>query len=894
MELIYWPVATQVALTVTGSNGTESTMTSVSSVTYSSPFTTTFEGVTMVYPSVYVSFQTAYATDDCGNTVGNAYPGAIVSLAPEDLSSVRGNLGPLWYSDQTTITTSWDFPAFWAVAPFNYTNLALDPVPVSVYLDQPPCYDEFCPVFYSGYRPYLSVPQEVYHLDSAWSTCEVYWRGLIDPPIALQQTDQIAGPTTPAGGSEAATTLAVPCSIPPAPTAEATRPAQPSRTGHLPVSTGAPNARIESSVGPGAGDPLGEPLETDGNRNNDSKQSSGDSVNDETQVADATPTRQAPDNSDSSNPDRSPASPIPEPVASPQGPDQTPNTTPSVDDGGDNTIKPPVAEPIYNDNSNQGDSSPSNALDVLSEAQTQPPAQNPTPDADNGQSNPSTPPEVFFTDDNGGRHTAVAAPGGNAVVIDDRTTAPIGATLTMPGNDPIVVESDGVRLVEGDRVFLYTSGSPQAQTAAGVATQFITYEGETYTVPVPDRPGDTATTPIGATGGAVVDVGGEPYTIRTAPGASGAVLEGSFSAVTLMAGETAVVGDQDVSVGEGGGILINGQPVELAAADNDGIDADGALGKAIVTAGSFTLTAAQAGRPGVVRLGQGSLSVGGPATTVDGAVLSLASERLVVSNNNQAAATTILLTPASANPTRAIQVQAVLPLGTITLTAHQIANSPSLIALGDTTLTANGHEVTVSGTVVSVASNGIILDSTSTISFETTTLNPDDSAQASELAGQEFGAWNAAPDSPSQVSAVLTLGSEVVTAFQVAGSPGVVLVAGTELSVGGDGITIGDVGVSVASGGVVVGEGVRTVAWSTGSASVGEGFRESGLRGSSTGSGSSGGATVLGSVTAPDGVRETGGVGDGTEESGAPRKLEWSLLGSGSAVLVGVVGLGLL
>lgn len=63
VQLLYWPVSTS-----TAANGTVANATATPTAT--EPATLVYEGYTLTSPSVYISFATVYALNDCNSTVG--------------------------------------------------------------------------------------------------------------------------------------------------------------------------------------------------------------------------------------------------------------------------------------------------------------------------------------------------------------------------------------------------------------------------------------------------------------------------------------------------------------------------------------------------------------------------------------------------------------------------------------------------------------------------------------------------------------------------------------------------------------------------------------------------------------------------------------------------------
>lgn len=160
VQLLYWPVATGAP------NATNATTTHGDT----GPITASYENTILTSPTVYISFETAYALNDCNSTVGKEYPGAILAMDPASVSSVIGGIGAL---GGVTIGTS-TIPLFYESASFDYADLNF-PVPPAAYYNQPRCFAEGCETIYNDYNPVLVVPSQIRQLDPAWSTCTLFW-----------------------------------------------------------------------------------------------------------------------------------------------------------------------------------------------------------------------------------------------------------------------------------------------------------------------------------------------------------------------------------------------------------------------------------------------------------------------------------------------------------------------------------------------------------------------------------------------------------------------------------------------------------------------------------------------------------------------------------------------
>ncbi|KAK3675660.1 hypothetical protein LTR78_004301 [Recurvomyces mirabilis] len=174
VELFYWPTATN---NYTSQNKSPATATST-------PLSTILNGTTLLSPTAYISFQTAYATNSCSR-VGIAHTGAIIGLPPSEVSTLvhwggkaaasgANQYGPLDYADLTGLP------------------------PASVYESQQSCQIGGCRTIYPTLQPTLVVPNQMRALDQAWQDCGLGLEGLYDPPIALTPQPVLAMPTVPA------------------------------------------------------------------------------------------------------------------------------------------------------------------------------------------------------------------------------------------------------------------------------------------------------------------------------------------------------------------------------------------------------------------------------------------------------------------------------------------------------------------------------------------------------------------------------------------------------------------------------------------------------------------------------------------------------------------------
>ncbi|GAB1737175.1 hypothetical protein NU219Hw_g857t1 [Hortaea werneckii] len=222
-------------------------------------------------PSVYISFYTAYAHNECGSQVGKRYPGAILPLNPDELSSVYGLYGTLYSTLSDPLFPVPVTSAYLKAASFNLADLNW-PVPVSAYQNQPKFKlgGEIFSVVFDDYRPVLAVPPQIREMDPAWKTCELDWEGLYDPPKALQPARTMAGVTTPTGGEIEPTDPPSPSSGPESPASRTTSAGVQTQTSALAFGNADPRSSGKSVVQPyqtdapllKTGRPVDDPIQT--------------------------------------------------------------------------------------------------------------------------------------------------------------------------------------------------------------------------------------------------------------------------------------------------------------------------------------------------------------------------------------------------------------------------------------------------------------------------------------------------------------------------------------------------------------------------------------------------------------------------------------------------------
>ena len=785
LQLLYWPVATTSLHTL--GNGTSTEIIPLTPHPNATQ-TAVVDGITITSPTVYISFQTAWATNNCGDPVGKNHTGSLIGLRADEVSSIHGASGPEFISLSQT-TSSLHFYGTWIAASFNYTNLALTPVPLSAYLDQPSCYDEFCPTIYSDYRPVLSVPKQVLSLDPAWSSCDLFWEGIYDPPKALQPTNEAAGPSTPAGYTTS--TAAAPSPTPYSPTVTPTA---------LPVTTSEITSAEPESPSPLSADPTtlsSAPIDatqpTSPSTPADSKPSpSADPTTPSDPATDADPTtpsdptspasptagqdttatppagttapEQSPPGASSSPEEPAPSSASSQPVdeTAPQqtSAGATSQSAAEPQQSATERSSPPAADPVTGDGAvgtttPSAQPAPSNAIDAL------------TRSSQTDHSTAPADPTATFTGDDGQEHTVVQSSGN--VVVDSTVTVSQGGTTSVSGIGGLSVGSTGVVISQsgGATTLDNGGGTPVPSNAASEAT--FAAGDQTYTAAqatsgyVVFGNGETALTlsqgattqlgsqavSVGPSGdvvlgsstlayspvasapsqGGIFTASGQAYTVIQASGSLPAVIEGAETSLTVYPGAAGTVDGQTISINSAGSVLVGSQTVPLTALPSTSFSA-----QAVVTIGGSTYQAAS-GSPAVI--GGSTLLVGGPAVTVNGETVSLGSEGVIIASSGETV--TAVFTSPSASQSPVVEVQAVVTLSSRTLTVYQVASSSGIAEFDGTRLFVGGSAVTVDGQTVSAVPSGIVEDGT-VVSWSTTTIAAD-ASDASRLEASSLGPW---------------------------------------------------------------------------------------------------------------------------------------------------------
>nr|POE72747.1 hypothetical protein CFP56_30686 [Quercus suber] len=145
--------------------------------------------------TAYISISRVYAVDRCSSTKGSPVHDVILAMPSESVLSLRYSQIHFQYFMSTDTQTGY---------PVSYADFN-QPIPWSAWNGQAICTNSYggylCDVIYdNNYRPQLAIPPEIRELNPAFSSCQLWYGGLYDPPLALTTAESIA-PITFAGGS---------------------------------------------------------------------------------------------------------------------------------------------------------------------------------------------------------------------------------------------------------------------------------------------------------------------------------------------------------------------------------------------------------------------------------------------------------------------------------------------------------------------------------------------------------------------------------------------------------------------------------------------------------------------------------------------------------------------
>ncbi|KAL9080971.1 MAG: hypothetical protein Q9157_000381 [Trypethelium eluteriae] len=654
-------------------------------------------GTTFTSGTAYLSFETLYAKNRCGQTVGTPISNYFYPLPSSEVTTECAGSLP-----KNGITSNYITAVEQPMGPINY-NYLNGPVPASVYKCMPNCngglpgWETLCPTIWDNYNPVLAFPTGLLNLQEAWPASNCYFDTfslfelegggnlLFDPPYLLTPVNAPAVLTPTTGLMDPTSTTT------PAPAPYSSQPQKGTSTHPPPTPPPAPlhsSQRTSPTVAPdpspkapsgGPSRPSPTPVDPPGDPQDPSQGS--------WPAGDPAPQQGDPAGSKGSGNPTSPQSPHP--------------GTGGNFDHGEAPGPDPAPDPRPVD--------PSNIGGDLASIIAQPP---PHSDPSNSDPNPAS---------------------GNE---DDPGRLPIVVGGSDSGSSGSGEPHSGSNADPGNIVSLLNSPSKVSN-------------------------GKPPPAPLATIGSHTVQAGD--------PANPGVIIDGS----SLSAGETTVIAGTPVSVGAHSLIMGSATTIPRAsvlAHPND----------PVTTIANIPIRPDPAGAPGFL-VGSRTLSPGA-SMTVGGTLLSVASDGALVISS-----TTALALPAGSadSPDHASGdadrgpegASAVFTFDGKSYTAH--VGSP--LVVDGATLMPGGPAVTVAdGEVLSLASNGVVVDGSRTFAFS-----------------GDGGATAIAADVATGVrgEAVITLGGHVYTALEEGGgdvllglmtlTPGeVTTVDGQRLSIG--------------------------------------------------------------------------------------------------------------
>ncbi|KAK3633521.1 hypothetical protein LTR56_015774 [Elasticomyces elasticus] len=341
------------------------------------------------------------------------------------------------------------------------------------------------------------------------------------------------------------------------------------------------------------------------------------------------------------------------------------------------------------------------------------------------------------------------------VLGNTKTTLVVGGhtlTASADSNNPTVVIVDGTSVTLGGSEATINGVSVSLAPSGLVVDGFL----------------QVPATPIVL--GTVTATNGQTLTLESLQGSTETlVVDGSLTS-TLNNGLATVAGVTLSAGSSGGSSYVVADGSRTVPLSSPSLSSGGAP-EAVITLNGQTYTASSAS--GNVVVDGTTLSLGGPAATINGVVLSDASDGIVVGGTQKISFSAVSTGLGS-------EAVVTLPNGDV-LTAIEPPSESYVILNGITLLP--GGTATIHGTVVTNGPNGLV------IAGNTVPLTPVPTESASQ--------------------AIITINGQQYTAIEPAGAP-FVIVDGTTLSVGGSALTIDGTIVSEGSSGLVVG-GTQTI-----------------------------------------------------------------------------------
>ncbi|KAK4552959.1 hypothetical protein LTR86_009883 [Recurvomyces mirabilis] len=710
------------------------------------PFTVS-AGTTLYQNRAYISLQTAYAMNSCGY-VGGKHTGSLLTLASTQVYSIGNELGACVddghlfnFADLLPNLPQSAFSAvlFGGGDSCAHPNGVPWPNPLNgdfmngVPLEVDPCYYTIADY---AYRPTLVVPTQIRQLDPAWATCAVALEGLYDPPKALTPQAAEATPTV--------SSVATPMSASPASGQATTGPTQ----------TASPVvSKISTQLLPASSATSGDPAVSASQAASNAAE--GPSV--VASSADSTARASSESGSGSSNADLGAAGSILSQALA--------TSTNDVGAGVGGAVASVIGATRIVSVTDPSDPGSTNGAGS-------------DPETNNG-SDPGT--------NNGGNVATVKVGSSSFTVIATTQASGSSAVIIVGGGTTVTLSPGQISSAAGVAVSAGSNGGAVIGTGAAAATVGVSANQEA---------GDglaVVQSTAGTNNGAILTVGSNTLTAiaTTLTGLDGKVTTAAVIAgsTLIQDGAAATVDGQAVSLGSAGLVVGSATTLNLSHLPS----ASAIITGAVVTLGSTTLTASET----VVTGSDGRLTteavVAGATLQLNGATASVLGHNLSLGVNGIVVDGSTARLYTIPSPTLSTISGALVTLGSSIQTAREMVVTGSngqlttLAVLDGTTLQPGGSPVTISGHVVSLGSQGIVIDGTQT--------DPMSKLPAS-VTGNAL--------------AIFTEDGQVFTATSISGRLGWYIVDGHTIFASGPQVTVDGLTLTAQASGLVI-DGTLTV-----------------------------------------------------------------------------------
>ncbi|KAF2166584.1 hypothetical protein M409DRAFT_23218 [Zasmidium cellare ATCC 36951] len=731
VQLLYWPPAT-------------------ASPSPGQIVTATGFGTTFTSPTLYISFDSLYASDFC-SAIGTTIQNTILPITNSaTLSSIYG-----WNAGGYSLPS----------ASFNFTDLYQTPVAQSIWESQVWCaslrfiYDSnvhknrnfTCPRD-GEYEPLIALPNEVRGAEPAWASCIGALNGAYDPPLALSAATAEVLPTRPGGGPSPTTSPAPgwtptqgqshPTSTPVGqsdqlPPASSDPPKQ--SPGSSPTEGG--EQPPASTGGIGNQDPSNQNQNRSGGSGSQNSNSNSNGQNSNGQNSNVQNSNSQNSNNHNSN-------------------NQNSNSNSNNQDSNSNSNQNSNSQNSNNQNSNNDNNNGQSGGGQTSDSQNTN-SQNQGSPSQNDQNNEQAAPanalsvlESAVDSASNNANTAVPLPNSspnNGAGLNSDSSNQSGGSVIVAGNNGDSITASP----QGSSAVVVNQGGSQAtiqagqQTVVGGHTISVGSSANSIVVDGATKAfggGQAGVTPAPA---AVLAASGQSFT-ASAQGSNVVVAVGG-SSITLADGSATTIAGQRVSaLPDGSGLVVGSQTLALP---QNAVASSGSGAPAVWTDNGKTFTATPSGNSVIVAEGGSTITLAdGSATTIDGEVISaLPSGQGVVING---ASTISFASAASSESGAAI---------TFTEHGHAITATPIpgaiVVSDGSGTITLkDGSSTVFDGETISAlpSGQGLVVDGSSTMLFPT-----GSSSRHGEATFTEHGHTITASDIPGGV--VLWDGSSSVT-----------------------------------------------------------------------------------------------------------------------------------